>query len=81
MTKAKIFLGVFFLIVGITTTIIATYLLQEDRIVQLFDTDLNLKTEIRLLLVFSILLCYSGFKTIQKEYRKKEYKESELLDD
>jgi hypothetical protein len=81
MKRVKVLLGVFFLIVGGAASIGSIYLLQEDRLVSLFDSDSNLKVEIGLLLIFSILLCYSGFKTIQKEYKKEKFKQSELLDD
>ena len=81
MKRAKVLLGIFFLIVGLFTSLGSIYLLQEDRLVLLFDSDSNLKVEITLLLVFSMLLCYSGFKTIQKEYKKDKFKQSELLDD
>lgn len=81
MKRAKVLLGIFFLIVGLFTSLGSIYLLQEDRLVLLFDSDSNLKVEIALLLVFSMLLCYSGFKTIQKEYKKDKFKQSELLDD
>jgi hypothetical protein len=81
MRKAKVVLGVFFLIIGVSTSVGSVYLLQEDRIIQLFDTNQDLKLEITLLLLFSLLLCYSGYKTIQKEYKEELFEQSELLDD
>ena len=81
MRRARTLLGIFFLIIGISTSLASIYLFQEDRLATLFNSDHNLKIEIGFLLLFSILLCYSGFKTIQKEYKKGKFKQSEILDD
>jgi len=81
MRRVKVTLGLLFLIIGLATSVGAIYFLQSDHLIQFFDSDSNLKTEVTLLLIFSILLSYSGFKTVQKEYKKEKFKESEILDD
>ncbi len=81
MTKAKLFVGYFFILIGVASTATSIYLLQDARLTELFNVQQNIKIEVTLLLIFSLLLTYSGIRTIQKEYKKNKLKQSELLDD
>lgn len=81
MRRAKITLGIFFLIVGVSTASTSAYLLQDERLGTILSTGQDIKAELILLLIFSLLLCYSGIITIKKEYNKDKLKQSDLLDD
>lgn len=81
MRRAKITLGIFFLIVGTSTASTSAYLLQDERLGTILSTGQDIKAELILLLIFSLLLCYSGIITIKKEYNKDKLKQSDLLDD
>lgn len=81
MINIRVFVGYCFLVIGAVSAGTSIYMLSDNRLVNLFNTQQNIKVEVILLLIFSVLLIYSGFKTIQKEYRKNKLKQSELLDD
>ncbi len=81
MRRAKIILGVFFLMIGIATAGTSIYLLQDHRLNDILSAGQDIRIELILLLIFSLLLCYSGISTIRKEYTHDKLKQSDLLDD
>jgi uncharacterized membrane protein YbhN (UPF0104 family) len=81
MRRAKIILGIFFLLIGLSTAGTSVYLLQDDRLNDIITAGQDIRTELILLLIFSILLSYSGISTIRKEFKQDKLKQSDLLDD
>ncbi len=73
--------GYIFLIIGIVTSLFSIYLLNSSSVYFLSKTANNFNLEIYLLLLFSILLSYSGYLTVKKEYKNKAYTPSDILDD
>lgn len=81
MNLGKIIMGYIFVTIGLSCSVAAIYMLVDDRLESVFEMQLNVKIEVVLFLIFSLLLSFSGFKTIQKENRKNKLKQSDLLDD
>jgi len=70
-----------FLTIGLTASVFSIYILNNNQITYISVSVENFKLEIYLLLLFSVLLCYSGYLTLAKELKQKSYKSSEILDD
>ncbi len=73
--------GVLFLVIGLTTTLFSIYLLNSSSVYSIRNSTKDFRIEIYLLLLFSILLSYSGYLTLKKEHKRDAYSPSDILDD
>jgi len=80
MEKFKIWLGYAYITIGILCAFVVFYLRNNNMFKSILGSS-EIQVELYLFLLLSLLLVYSGIGILRKEWKKHNFKESELLDD